>query len=183
MDSEGVRVISQEYLKSDPVNTYVLKQGEFMSQINQETRQAILSQSPRLAEIVVERQYQLYSELWPVFGKVGREKCLQDINYHLAYLTEAVGAAAPLSFTDYINWVKILFRGLKFPDEVLLTTLEFIQEALKQQLSLERQEVVWEYVEGALRQLPQSPPTLPSYFLAGAPLQGLAQEYLQLLLG
>lgn len=87
-----------------------------------------------IAERIVELQYQRQPEVWKPYGSPGREKSVRDAGYHLTYLAEAVEADDPTLFTEYLAWVKALFAGLKFPADVLPTTLDCTRQALSEML-------------------------------------------------
>ena len=50
---------------------------------------AILSQRTEIAVAVVEREFARHPELEQRYGKIGREKSLQDAGYHLSFLAQA----------------------------------------------------------------------------------------------
>jgi methanogenic corrinoid protein MtbC1 len=116
------------------------------------------------------------------YGSRGREKSVRDVRYHLTYLSEALRVVNPSLFTDYIAWVKVLFAGLHFPDEVLVTTLECTRDTVQERLPTSLNAIASEYVALGLDQLRQAPATLPAFLEQNAPLGGLARQYLDALL-
>ncbi len=156
--------------------------GACMAQPRDRVDQVIGAQRDALSERIVARQYGLQPDRWEPYGDVGRAKSVRDAAYHLAYLSEAIAASDPSLFVDYVAWVKPLFAGLGFQDDVLLTTLECTREVLREALPGEMVAVVHEYIEAALGHLETSPQTVPSFLSAGAPLGGLARRYLDALL-
>lgn len=153
-----------------------------MCELNRKASQAIRNQRRMLSEAVVTRQYELQPEIWQPYGNIGWEKSVRDVEYHLSYLSEAMAASAPSLFADYVAWLKVLFAGLNFPDQVLATTLQCIRDALQEMLPEELKAIADEYIETGLRQLPQAPSVLPSFISQDAPLADLATEYLNALL-
>lgn len=59
-------------------------------------------QQAAIAAALVERQFSERPELAVRYGPVGREKCPQDANYHLAYLADAMSANSPALFGNYV---------------------------------------------------------------------------------
>jgi MerR family transcriptional regulator, light-induced transcriptional regulator len=153
-----------------------------MKTFNTQIAQLITQQQPRLADAIVTRQYERQPELWKPFGSEGRDKSVRDMNYHLAYLTEAIQAADPRLFADYVAWVKELFANLNFPDEALLATLECTREVLNDTLSADMMAVVNEYLEAGLQQMRQSSTTTQPYITEESPLPDLAEQYIAALL-
>jgi methylmalonyl-CoA mutase cobalamin-binding domain/chain len=107
---------------------------------------------------------------------------VRDVGYHLSYLSEAMAASDPSLFADYAAWVKVLFAGLHFPDQVLPTTLQCIGDVLQEMLPEELKAIANEYLEAGLRQLAQAPSALPTCISQDAPWADLATEYLKALL-
>ncbi len=147
-----------------------------------ETSQQILEQRDALSEAIVTRQYSLQREIWEPFGATGREKSLRDTRWHLSYLSGALAVSEPSLFADYAAWAKVLFAGLKFPEEIWVVTLECTRDVLQERLPPEMAATAGAYVEAGLRILSQSPSTLPSFISPDAPLSNLAAEYLKALL-
>jgi methanogenic corrinoid protein MtbC1 len=159
-----------------------LSEGETVKELNRSASAALLAAREQLSEAVVERKYAQEPEFWERYGAMGRVRSLEDANYHFAYLAEALSASDPLLLTDYLKWVKVLFQGLGFPDEVLTTTLTCMLEVSREQLPPDLQPLVAEYLEAGIRNLPQLPSAIPSFLREGAPLTPLARQYLEALL-
>jgi methylmalonyl-CoA mutase cobalamin-binding domain/chain len=153
-----------------------------MSERHRKAGQAIAAQRDVLSEEIIARQYGLQPELWKPYGRIGREKSVRDAGYHLTYLSEALATANPALFTDYVAWVNVLFAGLQFPDEVLVTTLDCTRDALQEVLSADLSGVASEYVALGLEHLRKVPATLPTFLKQDALLAGLARRYLDALL-
>jgi methylmalonyl-CoA mutase cobalamin-binding domain/chain len=153
-----------------------------MCELNKKASQAIRNQLRMLSEAIVSRQYELQPEIWQPYGETGREKSVRDVGYHLSYLSEAIAASDPALFADYVAWVKVLFAGLSFPDQVLPMTLQCIRDVLQEMLPQELRAMANEYLGVGLRQLPQAPSALPTFIRQDAPLADLATGYLNALL-
>ncbi len=153
-----------------------------MSERHHKAGQAIADHHDGLSETIVARQYELQPELWKPYGSAGREKSVRDVGYHLTYLSEALATANPALFADYVAWVKVLFAGLQFPDEVLVATLECTLDTLQEKLPADASAVASEYVTLGLEHLRHAPATLPTFLEQDSPLGGLARRYLDALL-
>ncbi len=59
-------------------------------QFYEEISRAINVQRAQVAEDTVTRYYAARPDLLTRYGAAGRMKCLQDVNYHLSYLAQAL---------------------------------------------------------------------------------------------
>ncbi len=150
---------------------------------NREAGQTIEAQRPALAEAVVSRQYELQPELREQYGEGGRSKCVQDTEYHLAYLAAAVKFSSPALFTDYIAWAKAALAAHGVGQEDVECNLVCLRDVLAEQLSGGMGEVVIPYLQAALQMLPAAPTALPSLLDGDDALSDLARQYLKTLLG
>ncbi|MDK2874623.1 MAG: MerR family transcriptional regulator, light-induced transcriptional regulator [Methanothermobacter sp.] len=108
------------------------------------------------------------------------ELCLQDINYHLDYLEEAILNSSPELFSDYVLWADVLLKNLGLPEECLRGSLKSIERAIMKLADDEVADKASEYISGALKILETSHPS--SGYLGDHPLRELAEEYLRLVL-
>ena len=148
-----------------------------MSQIQSQT---IRSQGPAIAQALVAREFLLHPELEKRYGQKGREKCLEDAGYHLAYLAEAVEAENPELFADYVSWVKVMLccRGITQSD--LLRQLESLKAIFSEMPDLCASAA--SFLELAIARLQGFPEKLPSLLKPGEAQGKLAKEYLKALL-
>jgi methylmalonyl-CoA mutase cobalamin-binding domain/chain len=153
-----------------------------MSEHHHKASQVIDAQRDELSEAIVARQYRLQAELWKPYGSTGREKSVRDVGYHLTYLSEALATSNPTLFANYVAWVKVLFAGLGFPDEVMVVTLQCIRDELEETLLPDSGDAASEYVALGLDHLRQVPAALPTFLGEDAPLGGFARQYLDALL-
>jgi methanogenic corrinoid protein MtbC1 len=154
-----------------------------MSTIHRQAAQAIRQQQNELAGVIVDRQYGAQPETWNKFSnQPGREKSIRDAGYHLSYLAEALQADDPILFTEYLAWVKVLFNGLKFSDQVLPTTLEQIRQALTEKLPAGLRTLTLSFLETGVHSLEQAPLSLPGYLQGDSRLDEIARQFLDELL-
>jgi methanogenic corrinoid protein MtbC1 len=153
-----------------------------MSTIYQQAAQAIRQNQNQLAETIVARQYESQSAVWKPFGDPGRAKSVRDAGYHLTYLAEALVAAEPDLFSEYLIWVKVLFAGLKFSKDVLPTTLEFTRQALDEILEPHLKLSAFEYLDSGLAAYQNAPSSLESFIKPDNPLTDLTHHYIEALL-
>lgn len=74
-----------------------------------EARAEIEGRAAELAEKILRRQLERQPDLETRYGRVVMEICREDVNYHLAYLSEAVSLESLSLLEDYMSWVKPLF--------------------------------------------------------------------------
>jgi methanogenic corrinoid protein MtbC1 len=149
---------------------------------NKTVAEAIDSERGRLSQSVTARQYELMPELSRKYGSAGREKCLQDAEFHLSYLADSIAASLPPLFSDYVAWAKIMLAGRGISDSDLALNLECIRRALDETLPQNMSAIASEYIEAGLQQLPQLPSDLPTFIRDSDPFADLAKQYLDALL-
>jgi methanogenic corrinoid protein MtbC1 len=135
-------------------------------------------QQPAIAAALVERQFSEWPELATRYGARGREKCLQDANYHLAYLADAMSAETPALFGNYVAWAKVMLGKRNIPVEDLARHLELMRTVLRETLAGDSGAVAAEYVSAGLAQLQSFPADLPTSLPDNALHAGLAVQYL-----
>jgi hypothetical protein len=75
--------------------------------------EALERQSARLAEQVIDAMYR--DAFWiERFGTRGQKHALEDANYHVSYLNQAMHAGDPALFTRYARWLQsvLVSRGM-----------------------------------------------------------------------
>lgn len=135
-----------------------------------------------LAEELVRRQFAAQPELARRYGAAGRGKCLQDANFHLAYLADAMDAGDPAIFISYAAWAKVMLGKRGIPAEDLARHLEFTRAVIQTGLGGEAGALAVEYLNIGLARLSSLPADIPTYLNAEAPQAGLAREYFDSLL-
>jgi signal transduction histidine kinase len=135
-----------------------------------------------LSAAVVERQYALHPELGDRYGERGREKCIEDTEFHLAHLSAAILATSPALFADYIDWVSFVMSAAGIRPEDVRANLRCLQDVLAEQLPEGMGVVAGHYVESALERLAGPTAESPSHLPQDGASAGIAKEYLRLLL-
>lgn len=143
---------------------------------------AITGRRDEIARAVVEVQFRRWPDLYARYGEAGREKCVEDLRFHVLYLAEAVGADSPALFRAYAAWVKVLFAGLRIPVEELGDSLTILRDAVAETVGGVAAERAAACVAAALEVLPDVPTDLPSFIAADAPHAALASAYLEALI-
>jgi methanogenic corrinoid protein MtbC1 len=153
-----------------------------VTEVNEAIGRILDSDRAQLAEAVTSRQYEAQPELAARYGEAGRARCLQDANYHLSYLADAVAASSQALFSDYIGWAKVMLEARGIPAADLSRNLLIMSEVVGERMPAEMKPVVQEYFEAGLNRLPALPSDLPPLFEDAAPQSDLAKKFLRLLL-
>lgn len=135
-----------------------------------------------LAEKIVEEQYALQSAFWKPYGSEGRKLSVRDAGYHIPFLVEAILASDPGIFNNYILWVKKLFKGLNFPEEILITTLECTRKVLKNEVPDDISALTDAYIGRGLEEVRKPVGTDEPFINTKSPLGVLASAYINALL-
>jgi methanogenic corrinoid protein MtbC1 len=149
---------------------------------NRESYQYIAENRTNLVDVIVDRLYALYPAMQQRYGDIGRQKCVEDTNYHLMFLTEALAANSPRLFADYVAWVRALLAGLNIPAADLAGNLQVICSVLLENVPEQARDRLNAFIASGLAPLTDEIIPVGS-FLSEENLYGtLAQEYLQALL-
>jgi len=153
-----------------------------MRALNQQVSEMLDARRAELSAQMVARKFTRQPELERRHGKAGREKCLEDAGYHLAYLAQAIAADETVLFGNYIGWAKVMLGKRGVPEKDLEGLLEAMREALLAELPPELSGLACEYLDYALAELPRLPGDVPTFIPVDAPLGALATQYLEALL-
>jgi len=153
-----------------------------METLTNQIESHITQRSQIISEKIVERQYSLQPEFWKAYGSRGRNLSVRDAGYHLPFLTEAVLADDPKIFRDYVAWVKLLFRGLKFPDEVMVKTLECTDNVLHAEVPSDMAALFSGVIREGLDQMQQPVEPDQTYIDENTPIGKTAKQYISYLL-
>lgn len=153
-----------------------------MNDLNKIVSNKLNEQREQIAAKITQRHYELHPELIERYGAIGRKRCTEDANFHLAYLSEAIESESAKLFDDYIAWAKVMLAGRGIPAEDLANNLSIIRDLLVEELPLELQNLPVTYINGTLTQLLVQPDKLPSYLGSDKPLSELAEKFIYALL-
>ena len=155
---------------------------EGLDDVNVAVSRAVLSGRVAIAVAIVDRQYSLRPELWERYGERGREKCIEDMGHHLGHLAAAILASSPNLFVGYIRWAGsvMAFAGIR-PEDVR-ESLALLRDGFIEQMPEELAGVAASYVASAMDALDDPGTDRNENPSEGEPLEGIAEEYLRLLL-
>ncbi|MEW5765197.1 MAG: cobalamin-dependent protein [Acidobacteriota bacterium] len=135
-----------------------------------------------LAGEAVERQYGRRPDLLARWGEQGKSRCREDAVSHLSYLAQALRVEEPSLFSDYLAWVKVLFRSLQIPDGDLMENLRILKELVQESLSFEEARAAGEILDEGMRAFPGLSGESPCFLEGSDDLVGTARRYLDFLL-
>lgn len=153
-----------------------------MNPFNQQVSEALNTRRGALAEQIVTHEFLRHPELDARYGKIGREKCLQDSGYHLSYLAQAISAESPALFENYIGWAKVMLSKRGIPAADLEGLLGSMRASLETELPPDLGGVACAYVDLVIEELPRMPDDIPTFIVDGSPHAPLAGQYLRALL-
>lgn len=142
----------------------------------------IAERRDELARAVVDIQFARWPDLYDRYGETGREKCVEDLRFHVLYLAEAVAADSPTLFREYVAWAKILFTNLNLPVEELGQCLEILRDVVVARVGGEIADRVTACVDAAIDALPGLPVEIAPFIDPDARFADLARAYLDALL-
>jgi MerR family transcriptional regulator, light-induced transcriptional regulator len=134
-----------------------------------------------LAEEIVNIQFKSQNEFNKFYGESEFKKYIEDTEYSLSYLFEAIEASSPELFEDYISWERIFLVNLGIPEERLKERLEVMEDVIIKNLSPERSSVAVKYIEDGIDNLTE-PSEFKSFVNVDQPLIKLLEQYLEFLL-
>lgn len=149
---------------------------------NAQAGQAVLRHAHALAEALVEREFSRHPELEARYGKVAREKSLQDARYHLSYLANALAFDSEKLFVDYVEWARIMLAQRNVRPADLEFHLECMRDIVLERLPPDAGQAAARMVDTAISAMPGMPDDAPSYLEDDSPLSPLAHQYLRALL-
>lgn len=152
-----------------------------MNITHQELGTAIESQKDELANLIVDEQWERNPQFKVRYGKVGHAKCVQDVKYNLAYLAQAIASNSPPLFAAYIDWVQVLFEGLKIPTQELAESLEITGDLLQQRFP-DATTIVNDFIKLGSNHLTSAPKAISSFFDDSQPLFVLGHQYFDAIL-
>ena len=134
-----------------------------------------------LAIEIVDKQFKSKNEFNKFYGESEFKKYIEDTEYSLSYLFEAIEASSPELFEDYISWERIFLVNLGIPEERLKERLEVMEDVIIRNLPPERSSLAVKYIEDGIDNLTE-PHQYRSFTNEDQPLIKLLEQYLDLLL-
>jgi MerR family transcriptional regulator, light-induced transcriptional regulator len=149
--------------------------------LDEGTGLAINSRRAAIAVTCVSYHFNQHPQLRERYGEQGVEKCVQDANFHLAFLAEAIGSSAPALFSTYIQWARSMLAARNIPRSDLAESLAALRVAVAQELPAENAQIAAEYLDHARSRFDDAVQE-PPYLAGDDPLAVLARDYLDALL-
>jgi MerR family transcriptional regulator, light-induced transcriptional regulator len=142
---------------------------------------AIDAEKDALAQRIVDQQWANNPSFDTRYGAVGHGKCVQDVKYNLSYLSQAIAANSPALFVSYVDWIQVLFEGLKIPTAELIESLEITRQLLQYRFP-EANILIDNFIDPGIKQLSNPPKIIPCFFDDNQSLSALGKDYLHSLL-
>jgi methanogenic corrinoid protein MtbC1 len=142
----------------------------------------IVENQLELAQHITGLHFKHHPELNLKYGKAGRDKCLQDSQYHLTYLAEAIRADSTEIFTSYLEWAQGMLQARHIPVQHLIDNLGYIDLACRELLPGKDHHTIAAYITDGIKRLKSMKPLPDTCFALDNPLLTEAKQYLALLL-
>jgi MerR family transcriptional regulator, light-induced transcriptional regulator len=153
-----------------------------MTQVLDEgTGLAINSRRAALADACVRYHFNQHPELRERYGEQGVAKCVQDANFHLAFLADAIASSVPAVFSAYIQWARSMLAARNIPRSDLAESLAALRVVVAQELPAQDAQIAAEYLDHALSRIDDAVQE-PPYLAGDDPLAVMARDYLDAML-
>lgn len=153
-----------------------------MSAANNSAIQNLLDKKQDLAQYVTDLHFKRHPELEEKYGEKGREKCYEDVVYHLDYLAESIRVDSKSLFTNYLDWTRTMLRERNIPENDLVDNMVFLKEAIQQNLSDEESQIFTSFIDSGLHSLEAKKSKEHTFLSDDQPLAKEARDYLSFLL-
>ncbi|MCX8063213.1 MAG: cobalamin-dependent protein [Anaerolineales bacterium] len=140
------------------------------------------NQKSYFAKLITHEWWREKPSLSRVYGADGYTKSVQDTEYHLSYLAQAIAVENHQIFVHYIEWLKVLFRSLNLPLDLLEESLEQMRDFLLYYFKMEGAHLIGEYLELGIKQMESPVEELSSHLDPEKSLGNLAHQYFDALL-
>lgn len=138
-------------------------------ELNRQASKTLAALRREIAQAVTSRHFEAHPELVARYGASGREKCLEDAQFHLGYLEQAVARSSAQLFVDYVAWARIMLENRGIPETDLADHLRTLVGVVREMLPGEQMAAVDACLAPALRRLPAAMPA--SAVAPGSPAQ------------
>lgn len=132
-----------------------------------------------IVEETIARHFKEDPDLKIRYGDYGASKYIQDMDYHLRYLDEAIAAQSPVLFEDYLSWVAIMLTARNVSTAELLRSLEILASVLRDHCPSDGIEIALRYLNAGIGKVIQDCRVTPSFLSEDSTL---ARQYLDALL-
>mgnify|MGYP006285187777 CR=1 FL=1 len=153
-----------------------------MASINKEIFKKIKANKSKWAEEILDYQFNQQPKLKDNYTHEQKEKCLEDINYHLTYLAESISLSSKSLFSNYISWIKVLFKNLNLNKDGLINNFKYTKDILNEKFNEEENYIINSFIKKAIEELKKEGEELDSYLVEENDLYELASNYLDTLL-
>lgn len=153
-----------------------------MVSIHTEAGNAVHRLQSKLAREVVDLHYSQDLALAERYGPRGYEKCVEDADYHLSYLAEALLAESATLFTNYVQWAESMLTSRNIPVQDLVHNLRCLRAVVARHLEADTGAAAASYVDETLQSIGVVPHPSPAQAAADEALRTLRTAYVQALL-
>ena len=151
-------------------------------EINRQLFCKLKAEKEKIAEKVLNLQYERYPEYKKEHAVIGYHHYRQGMGYCLSQLAEAVNQDEVLLFSSYAAWAKVVLDSPGRDSKGLTANLECIRAVFGLYFSNEEYQVLCPFVETALEQLKINDGDIPACITKENPCSELALRYLELAL-
>jgi hypothetical protein len=121
--------------------------------VGRRASERLIAEKHALARSITDALYAERPDLLEKYGPVGREKCHQDMLYHVEHLAPAVDLGEPGMFAAYVRWLEALLRARNVAPEEVMRTLELIELLISDRFPADEAAVVVPCVRAGLAAL------------------------------
>lgn len=134
------------------------------------------------AKKILEKQFEAQPTLKEKYGEKQIQHYIEDTQFHLSYLAEAIGNNEPVLFNEYLAWAKTFFENLPVTDEEIIINLELLRDEIAQHLPEEMSAITNKYIDEGIEYYKTKSPLLPSFITEKNPQKEIAEKYLNSLI-
>jgi len=136
----------------------------------------------KLAEKILDYQYQIQKDLGGRYPARDRQLCLRDIKYHLNYLCSSVAFDSITLFEDYIDWARVLLGGYGLPPRDLANNLESMKKVLSEELPADIRDKVAYFLQQGQKRIKTNTGKVDSFLTTKQKHSRILNQYFQALL-